>query len=66
LGRRQTLFERIPDEYEIVTDTGTEKEGAVSRRIQNNKVWLAGQRQPGEFMYYRFVEVVATTTSTII
>jgi hypothetical protein len=60
------LFERIPDEYESVTDTGTEKEGAVSRRIQNNKVGLARQRQPGEFMYYRFVEVVTTTTSTII
>jgi hypothetical protein len=66
LGRRKTLVERIRDEYESVTDTGTEKEGAVSRRIQNNKVGLAGQRQPGEFMYYRFIKVIATTTSTII
>jgi hypothetical protein len=46
------LVERIPDEYESVTDTGPDKEGTIARRIQNNKVGLAGQRQPGEFMSY--------------
>jgi hypothetical protein len=60
------LDQRIPDEYESATDTGTDKIGAVARRIQNNKVGRVGQWQPGEFMYYRFVEVVASTTSTII